>query len=324
MTVEAAVPIPNTEASRPTGQSALVVRGVEFGYDVKRRVLDDVSFSIERGAIYGLLGPNGAGKSTLMKCLLGLVRPQRGSVEWFGERLTTSVRRRIGYVPQDLALMYDLSAVDNVRFFGRLYGLRGARLQERVRVALEFVGLWDERAKNPSKYSGGMKRRLNIACGIVHAPDVVIMDEPTVGVDPQSRNAILESIELMQAGGTTVVYISHYMEEVARLCTRIGVMDGGGFLCEGTLDELLDQYAPEAVVTITATDGEQDIAASVDLDGFTVVAQGPDSISVSIPNGRLDALGRLAEAASGTVGFSYLAPSLEQVFFRLTQKNLRD
>jgi ABC-2 type transport system ATP-binding protein len=324
MTIEATSPRRAAGPAAPAQTPALVVDSVGFGYDGKRRVLDDVSFRIERGAIYGLLGPNGAGKSTLMKCLLGLVRPQQGSVEWFGEPLDGSVRRRIGYVPQDLALMYDLTAVDNVRFFGRLYGLRGARLQERVRQALDFVGLWDERTKNPAKYSGGMKRRLNIACGIVHDPDVVIMDEPTVGVDPQSRNAILESIERMQSTGTTVIYISHYMEEVSRLCTRIGVMDAGGFLCEGTLDELLAQYAPEAIVTITATDSEQDVASSVDLDGFTVIAQGPDSVSVSIPSGRLDALGRLAEAASGTVGFSYLAPSLEQVFFRLTQKTLRD
>ena len=171
----------------------------------------------------GISGAPGAGKSTLMKCLLGLVRPQRGSVEWFGERLTTSVRRRIGYVPQDLALMYDLSAVDNVRFFGRLYGLRGARLQERVRVALEFVGLWDERAKNPSKYSGGMKRRLNIACGIVHAPDVVIMDEPTAALGVKEGNMVLELIRRVRDKGLPVILISHNMPHVFEIADRIHI-----------------------------------------------------------------------------------------------------
>jgi ABC-2 type transport system ATP-binding protein len=305
------------------GTPVLRVHDLTFQYSRGRSVLDGVALEILPGEIYGLLGPNGAGKSSLMKLLLGLNLPSSGSIEWFGSRISKKTKQRIGYVPQDLALLYDLKAVDNVRFFGRLYGLSGARLAERVEKALKFVGLWDDRTKSPNTYSGGMKRRLNIACGIVHDPDVVIMDEPTVGVDPQSRNRILEAIEELRDGGATIIYISHYMEEVERLCTRIGVMDSGRFLCDGTKDELLAEYAPEAIVTLDVAAGRT--IPDTALAGFTVVSRTDDTVSVSVPGGHLDVLADLSAGLGDTVqGFTYVPPNLEQVFFRLTMKTLRD
>lgn len=305
---------------------ALECSNVSFRYDKKRPVLNDVSLTIDRGEIFGLLGPNGAGKSTLVKILLGLNKPVKGQVTWFGEPLSIRTRRRIGYVPQDLALLYDLSALDNVKFFGRLNGLSGRQVDRRARIALDFVGLWDERGKQPGEYSGGMKRRLNIACGIVHAPEVVIMDEPTVGVDPQSRNRILEVIESLRDGGTTVVYISHYMEEVERLCTTLGVIDEGTYLCGGTVDELLATYAPEAIVNLELTQGArlepEDLAG---LAGLKIIEQSGDEVSISVPGGHLEVMGMLADRLDSKVArFTYIPPNLEQVFFRLTRKALRD
>ncbi|NHA67705.1 ABC transporter ATP-binding protein [Phycicoccus flavus] len=303
--------------------TALECRNVSFRYHKRRPVLDGVTFAVERGQIFGLLGPNGAGKSTLVKILLGLNRAGEGSVTWFGEPLTTRTRRRIGYVPQDLALLYDLSAHDNVRFFGRLNGMSGKHLEERTRTVLDFVGLWDERGKQPGEYSGGMKRRLNIACGIVHDPDVVIMDEPTVGVDPQSRNHILESIETLRDQGTTVVYISHYMEEVERLCTTIGVIDEGTYLCGGTLEELLHAHAPEAIVDLELTTGTT--VDADDLAGLEILEQRSGGVSVSVPEGQLDVMRLIADRFDDKVQrFTYIPPNLEQVFFRLTKKALRD
>lgn len=303
--------------------TALECTNVSFGYERSRRVLQDVTFSIDQGQIFGLLGPNGAGKSTLVKLLLGLNKPGGGSVSWFGNDLDTATRRRIGYVPQDLALLYDLSAEDNVRFFGRLNGLGGTRLKERTKAALDFVGLWDERRKQPGSYSGGMKRRLNIACGIVHDPDVVIMDEPTVGVDPQSRNRILESIEQLRDAGSTIIYISHYMEEVERLCSTLGIIDDGTYLCGGTLQGLLAKYAPEAIVNLELTQGAQLTAG--DLDGLQIIERSDDRVSVSVPSGHLEDMGVIADRLDDKVQrFTYIPPNLEQVFFRLTRKALRD
>jgi len=302
---------------------ALECDDISFHYDKPRPVLKGVSLRIEQGEIFGLLGPNGSGKSTLVKILLGLNRQSAGTVTWFGQPLSKKVRARIGYVPQDLALLYDLPAWDNVRYFGRLYGMSGHPLEDHVKRVLDFVGLWDERKKRPGEFSGGMKRRLNIACGIVHDPEVVIMDEPTVGVDPQSRNHILESIEELQSAGTTVIYISHYMEEVQRLCTNIGVIDEGTLLCSGTLEELLRQYAPEAIVSLEMSGGSALDDSS--LEGLNVVERTGNRVSIAVPSGHLDVMGTLAERLEDSVQrFTYIPPNLEQVFFRLTSKALRD
>jgi linearmycin/streptolysin S transport system ATP-binding protein len=203
--------------------------------------VDGVSFEVARGETFGLLGPNGAGKSTTIGMIVGALRPDRGSVTVDGEADPTrpALRRRIGVAPQSLALYEDLTAEENLDFFGRLYGLSGARLKARVEWALAFAGLDDRRRDRVRTYSGGMQRRLNLVCGLIHDPPVLLMDEPTVGVDPQSRNAIFESIEALKREGRTIVYTTHYMEEAERLCDRVAIMDRGKILALDTLKGLL-------------------------------------------------------------------------------------
>jgi len=200
--------------------------------------VDDVSFSIERGQLVGLLGPNGAGKTTTVSMIAGLVTPDRGEVLIAGRRLagdTDPAKRRIGLVPQDVALYDDLSARDNLRFFGALYDFRGRALEERMANALALVGLADRARDKVKTFSGGMKRRLNLAAGLLHDPDILLLDEPTVGVDPQSRNAIFDNLETLKQRGKALLYTTHYMEEAERLADRIVVIDHGKVIADDTL-----------------------------------------------------------------------------------------
>ena len=208
--------------------------------------VDDVSFSIERGTLVGLLGPNGAGKTTTVSMIAGLLTPDKGDVLVDGARLsgdTDPKKRRIGLVPQDLALYDELSARANLRFFGALYSLSGAVLDKAITDAMTLVGLLDRLNDRVATYSGGMKRRLNLAAGLLHDPDILILDEPTVGVDPQSRNAIFDNLETLKQRGKALVYTTHYMEEVERLADRIVVMDHGKVIAEDTLDGLQSKVA---------------------------------------------------------------------------------
>ena len=203
--------------------------------------VDDVSFSLAKGELVGLLGPNGAGKTTTVSMIAGLVTPDRGEILIAGHRLagdTDPAKRRIGLVPQDLALYDELSARDNLRFFGALYSLTGLALDEAIAKALELVELADRARDRVKTFSGGMKRRLNLAAGLLHDPDILLLDEPTVGVDPQSRNAIFENLETLKSRGKGLIYTTHYMEEVERLADRIVVMDHGKVIAEDTLDGL--------------------------------------------------------------------------------------
>jgi len=208
--------------------------------------VEDISFSVERGTLVGLLGPNGAGKTTTVSMIAGLVTPDKGDVLIDGARLsgdTDPKKRRIGLVPQDLALYEELTALANLRFFGALYGMTGAPLHHAIRMALELVGLDDRVNDRVSTYSGGMKRRLNLAAGLLHDPDILLLDEPTVGVDPQSRNAIFENLETLKAAGKALIYTTHYMEEVERLADRIVVVDHGKVIAEDTLSGLQSRVA---------------------------------------------------------------------------------
>jgi linearmycin/streptolysin S transport system ATP-binding protein len=205
-----------------------------------------VSFSVDRGQLVGLLGPNGAGKTTTVSMIAGLVTPDRGAVTIDGVRLsrdTDPVKRRIGLVPQDLALYDELSASANLRLFGSLYGLTGSALQRAIKSSLTLVGLADRAADKVKAYSGGMKRRLNLAAGLLHDPDILLLDEPTVGVDPQSRNAIFDNLEQLKARGKALLYTTHYMEEAERLADRVVVMDHGRVLADDTLDGLRGRVA---------------------------------------------------------------------------------
>jgi ABC-2 type transport system ATP-binding protein len=214
--------------------------------------VDDLSLTVQRGEVLGLLGPNGAGKSTTVNMVVGLLRPDAGtvSVDGLGSPTDAAVRRRIGVAPQALALYDLLTGEENVQFMGQLHGLSGRLLQQRVSNALAFVGLLDRRGARVATYSGGMKRRLNLAAALVHDPDLILLDEPTVGVDPQSRNQIFDNILELKRLGRTVIYTTHYMEEAERLCDRLAVIDQGKLLALGTVPELLDAHgvAPQMVL----------------------------------------------------------------------------
>ena len=218
--------------------------------------VDGVSFHIEPGETYGLLGPNGAGKTTTISIVAGLIPADRGTVTVAGKPMgprQVHVKRHVGLVPQDLAIYPELSARENLVFFGRLQGMGGRELSRRVDEVLALIGLTD-RAKDATKeYSGGMKRRLNIGVGLLHRPTLLILDEPTVGVDPQSRNAILESVEALSVEGMAVLYTTHYMEEAERLCDRIAIIDSGRLQAEGTRNELITLTGDLDRITLTGT-----------------------------------------------------------------------
>jgi linearmycin/streptolysin S transport system ATP-binding protein len=208
--------------------------------------VDDVSFALAKGQLVGLLGPNGAGKTTTVSMIAGLVTPDRGEVLIAGHRLsgdTDPAKRRIGLVPQDLALYEELSARDNLRFFGALYNLSGRALDAAIAQALELVELADRARDRVKTFSGGMKRRLNLAAGLLHDPDILLLDEPTVGVDPQSRNAIFDNLELLKSRGKALLYTTHYMEEAERLADRIVVIDHGKVIADDTLAGLQSRAA---------------------------------------------------------------------------------
>jgi len=209
-------------------------------YD-NRIVVDNLNLEIRKGEIFGLLGPNGAGKSTTMNMICNIVRPTLGSVEFMGKDMKKNSRellKRLGFIPQDLAIHNKLKAWENVELFTSLYGIKGEALKKAVDESLDYVGLLEKRNEYAGKFSGGMKRRLNIACAIGHHPELLIFDEPTVGIDPQSRNFILDKIKESNKKGATVIYTSHYMEEVEAICTRIAIMDNGKIIAQGTSEEL--------------------------------------------------------------------------------------
>lgn len=206
-----------------------------------KAVVDSLNLEIRRGEIFGLLGPNGAGKSTTMNMVCSITRPTAGSIELLGKdpwKQKREVIHRIGYIPQELAIHGNLKAWENVELFTSLYGIKGNELKQTVEESLSYVGLLEKRNEFAKNFSGGMKRRLNIACAIGHKPDLLIFDEPTVGIDPQSRNFILEKIKESNQNGATVIYTSHYMEEVEAICTRIAIMDNGKVIACGTREEL--------------------------------------------------------------------------------------
>ena len=210
-----------------------------------------INLSINNGEIYGLLGPNGAGKSTLIKIISGIEKITSGEII-FEEKETNinKYKKNIGLLPQDIAIYNEFTARENIYFFCSLYGYRGKELNTRVNKALDFVGLLDFQNRKSNEFSGGMKRRLNMACAIAHNPKLIIMDEPTVGIDPQSRNHILESVKRINEEGTTIIYTSHYMEEIEELCNNISIMDNGKIIAEGTKEYLKTSFVKENLCTI--------------------------------------------------------------------------
>jgi ABC-2 type transport system ATP-binding protein len=293
--------------------------------------VDGVGFTIDAGETYGLLGPNGAGKTTTISMIAGLLERDGGEVVVDGRPLTTTsveAKGAIGYVPQDLAIYPDLTARENLRFFARLYGMKGDPMSARVDEVLEIVGLSD-RAGDPTKeFSGGMKRRLNIGIGLLHGPKLLILDEPTVGVDPQSRNAILESVDRLSSEGMAVLYTTHYMEEAERLCDRVGIIDLGQVKAEGTRRELVSLVGQRDLVTLgIAGAPETAVRACQGLEVVLNVSAKEDRLEVTVEDARQSLpsiLQALDESGTSVRTVEVLEPNLEAVFLHLTGKALRD
>ena len=290
-----------------------------------------ISFHISEGETYGLLGPNGAGKTTTISMICGLLERDGGDVLIDGASLTPAsvrIKASIGYVPQELAIYPDLTARENLRFFARLYGLGGKEARRRIDEALEITGL-AERADDMSKdYSGGMNRRLNIGIGLLNHPRLLVLDEPTAGVDPQSRNAILESVEGLADEGIGVLYTTHYMEEAERLCDRVGIVDLGELKAEGTRQELVGLVGEHDQVQLDATGdlgaGAQVIAEISAVREASVRESRIDLIVDQARNVLPDILARTAAAGVSVRSVEVKEPDLEAVFLHLTGKALRD
>jgi ABC-2 type transport system ATP-binding protein len=290
-----------------------------------------VSFRIAEGETYGLLGPNGAGKTTTISMACGLLEPDSGEVWVAGSRLTArsvSEKAAIGYVPQELAIYPDLSARENLRFFARLYGLAPDTASARVNEVLEVIGLVDRASEQTKSFSGGMQRRLNIGIGLLHRPRLLILDEPTVGVDPQSRNAILESVERLADEGMAVLYTTHYMEEAERLCDRIGIVDLGELKAEGTRAELVALVGEHDRVSLEGT-GDLEVAAGACRGLAPVLAASVQDggIELIVDQARSvlpELLRTTADAGIAVSAVEVTEPDLETVFLHLTGKALRD
>jgi ABC-2 type transport system ATP-binding protein len=314
-----------------TGQGPLLVCE-----DLRKRykdivAVDGVGFHIDRGETYGLLGPNGAGKTTTISMVCGLLERDGGSVTVAGLPMdigATETKALIGYVPQDLAIYPDLSASENLRFFGRLQRLRGKALADRVAAVLELTGLTERAGDRTDTYSGGMKRRLNIGIGLLNQPQLLVLDEPTVGVDPQSRHAILEAVDQLRQGGMSILYTTHYMEEAERICDRIGIIDGGRILAEGPRAQLVATVGQLDRVTLTAS-GQLAAAARAiaALDRVQSVSAADGSIEVTAQEARTQLAAIIAAAADSGATVSSVEvtePDLEAVFLHLTGRALRD
>jgi len=297
--------------------------------------VDRVSFRARPGEIYGLLGPNGAGKSTIIGCISGLLKPDAGTVRVLERDVIAAgleSRRSLGVVPQELALYEDISAVENMRYWGGAYGLRGEALTRRTDEVLTRVGL-DDRGREPVKtFSGGMKRRLNFACGVIHNPKVLLLDEPTVGVDPQSRVRLLDLVREEAKRGACVLYTTHYMEEAESLCDRLGVIDHGRLIAEGSLAELHEQLGERDLLRLSGRFDPERVRSALGealaATGAWELVQSEDELIVlSLPqaSSRLSRIFQALTDSGAEVRETTLTrPNLESLFIKLTGKELRE
>ena len=293
--------------------------------------VNNVSLTIERGEIYGLLGPNGAGKSTLINILCGLIFPTSGNVtinNYDIKKNIFQIKKMIGVIPQELAIYEDLPAYDNVSFFASLYGIRGQRLKEAVMNTLEFTGLKEVMKKYPKTFSGGMKRRLNIACGLAHGPEIVFMDEPTVGIDPQSRNHILESVKKLNKDGRTIIYTTHYMEEAESICSKIVIIDHGKIIAQGSTDELKSLVRDKSRFIVTMkTDYPVDSSQLAGIQGVLNVNTLGNKVFIDNDKGINNLTRIISYFSENEIPISNLeldATNLETVFLTLTGRKLRN
>ena len=296
-----------------------------------RQAVDAVSFSLDKGQTLGLIGPNGAGKSTTVSLICGLLKPDQGEVRIDGALMAqgnSAAKRTIGLVPQDLALYEDLSARDNLRIFGALYGLKGALLKTRCAQVLDLVQLSDRMADKPATFSGGMKRRLNIAAALLHDPQLLILDEPTVGVDPQSRNAIFDSLEELKRQGRSLIYTSHYMEEVERLADHIVIIDHGKVIADETPAALYQRLPAKAALRLTLAQPleAQTLLGLRQQPGVTDVTLADNELEVALGAAEqaLPVLAWLSSQGCRSLQFATARTSLEAIFLSLTGRTLRD
>jgi ABC-2 type transport system ATP-binding protein len=312
----------------------LVVEGLVKQYGDFTAV-DDVSFEAGGGSVFGLLGPNGAGKSTLINCISGLLSPTTGRISVSGHDIVRdgkAARKSLGIVPQEIALYEDLPAVDNLAYWGKAYGLRGKALEERVADVLGYIGLADRAKDLPKEFSGGMKRRLNFGCGVVHQPKVLLLDEPTVGVDPQSRARLFDLVEAERAAGACVLYTTHYMEEAERLCDSLAIIDHGKIIAKGTVDELKSQLGARDALQLSGNfpvDTTKSAIASLASSIVDLEILGLDEnslvLTLSHASQHLPGIFEAISNAGGSVSETSLrSPNLETLFLLLTGKELRE
>jgi len=303
--------------------AALTLRGLGKDYG-PRTAVHAIDLDVVPGECLGLLGPNGAGKTTTISMACGVTTPTRGTVAIGGIDLAKdplAAKAKLGLVPQELALYEELSGIQNLRYFGALYDLAGAVLAERIRWALDVVGLADRAGDQVKKYSGGMKRRLNMAAGLLHEPELLVLDEPTVGVDPQSRNHIFETVRALEQRGMTIIYTSHYMEEVEALCDRVAIIDAGAIVATGTVRELVAAHAGKGI----ALELKGDIDAAMAAAAAHGEVERHDHALRVIPHGALAPLIAAIESTGATIGrIESREANLETAFLALTGKTLRD
>ncbi|MHC4203316.1 MAG: ABC transporter ATP-binding protein [Planctomycetota bacterium] len=287
--------------------------------------VDDVSFEVQKGQTFGLLGPNGAGKTTTIQLLCGLLKPDAGKITLDGKTDPglIEVRMSLGVVPQALALYEELSALENLRFFGRIYGLSSQKLKERIDNCLDIAGLAKRSRERVSKFSGGMKRRLNMVCSLLHDPPILLLDEPTVGVDPQSRNLIFDTIENMSKEGRTIIYTTHYMEEAQRLCDKVAIIDHGKILDMDNVENLVTKHGGPSHIEAEIEEKSLDISKIKSfVDDENMQSEGTKiRFQTSRP---MESLAKLNSSGVRFLSLKVQTANLEDVFLNLTGRRLRD
>ncbi len=300
-------------------------------YFNKTKAVDDISFMVKKGEILGLLGPNGAGKSTTISMIATLLKADKGKILYKGidiEKEPKKIQNELGFVPQEIALYPSLSGYDNLKFWGRIYGLKGDKLKEKIEEVSQIIGI-DKRLKDKvEEYSGGMKRRLNIGSALLHNPEIIILDEPTVGIDPQSRKHILDSVKEINKKGSTVIYTSHYMEEVEYLCDKICIMDEGKIIAQGTKDDLIKSISAEEKVILQVDNINQKMIEEIKIIPYVdKIAFFENEITIQKTGNNVD-YSEILEAVSNNDGhltsMDIKKPDLEFVFLSLTGRALRD
>lgn len=297
--------------------------------DVK--AVDDISFEVKKGEIFGLLGPNGAGKSTTISMISTLLKPTSGDIYYNGESIIIKpkcIQKKLGIVPQEIALYPELTGYENLKFWGNVYGLRGKKLKDRIEKIAEVIGLSESLNRKVDKYSGGMKRRLNIGAALLHEPEILIMDEPTVGIDPQSRNHILDTVLDLNKKGMTIIYTSHYMEEVEKLCSHINIMDKGKVIASGTKEELTDILEGEKNIILSFDNINESLIDNIRKINYieNVEVNGLDLI-LKTHNGEnifKDIIDKIGNTDCKILSIDIQKANLESVFLYLTGRALRD